>query len=225
MQKISQCHQFFLEIVNFRVQRPDWPHSFLTMPHQKIFNQIFVNLHQPDKNEAVSSICYGEMLALKILQSEWLRPFQHISQEQHFPQIDDLYRNTALNINFHYRKNSGKINGQFFLQIQKNPIFGHFLTHFPNFGVQKKFSQKIWLAQLHKVFQYYAEIQRNLMIQFQQNNPTDSRMEEGTDPISQDPSGYCQGSNKYSCSRSAFKVKDIEYDICLTKNSCLTVSM
>ena len=37
------------------------------------------------------------------------------SQEQHFSQIEDLYRNTANNINFHRGKNSGKINGQIFL--------------------------------------------------------------------------------------------------------------
>ena len=86
------------------------------MPHQKLFNQflIFVNLYRHAENEAVSSICFGEMLDLKILQSKWLRAFWPISQEQHFSQIEDLYRNTA-NINFHYRANSEKINGQIFL--------------------------------------------------------------------------------------------------------------
>ena len=43
------------------------------------------------------------------------------------------------------------------------------------------FSQKIWHAQLDKVSQYHAEIQRNLMIQFRENNPTESRMEQWTD--------------------------------------------
>ena len=43
------------------------------------------------------------------------------------------------------------------------------------------FSQKIWQAQLDKVSQYHAEIQRNLMIQFRENNPTESRMEQWTD--------------------------------------------
>ena len=54
---------------NFIVQRPDWPYSFLTMPNQKIFNQllIFVNLYQHPKNEAVSSIFSGETVDLKIL--------------------------------------------------------------------------------------------------------------------------------------------------------------
>ena len=54
------------------------------MPDQKIFNQllIFVNFYQHAKNEAVSSIFSGEMVHLKILQSDWLRAFWHISQKQ-----------------------------------------------------------------------------------------------------------------------------------------------
>ena len=55
------------------------------------------------------------MLDLKIPQSEWLRAFWPISQKHYFFQIEDLYRNTANNINFHYRANSGKINDQIFL--------------------------------------------------------------------------------------------------------------
>ena len=58
----------FWDAVNFRVQRPDWPHSFLTIPNQEIFDQlsIFVNLYQHAKNEAVSSIFSGEMVPWKI---------------------------------------------------------------------------------------------------------------------------------------------------------------
>ena len=74
-----------------------------------------MNLHQRDKNEAVSSICSGEILDLKILQSDWLRAFWPISQEQDFSQIWDLCRNIANNINFHYRTTSVKINDQIFL--------------------------------------------------------------------------------------------------------------
>ena len=75
--------------VIFRVQRPDWPHQFLTMPNQKNFDQllIFVNLCQHAKNEAVSSTCSGEIVDLKILQSDWLRTFLPIPQEQDFSQI------------------------------------------------------------------------------------------------------------------------------------------
>ena len=57
------------------------------MPKQNIFNQlsIFVNLYQHAKNEAVSSIPYGEIVDLKILQSDWLRVC--LSQEHDFSQI------------------------------------------------------------------------------------------------------------------------------------------
>ena len=59
------------------------------MPNQKLFGQlaIFVNLDQHAKNEAVSSICSGEIVDLKILQSDWLRAFWPISHEQDFSQI------------------------------------------------------------------------------------------------------------------------------------------
>ena len=77
------------DTANFGVQRPDWPHSYMTIPNQKIFHQllIFVNLYQHAKNYALSSICSGEMVDLKILESDWLRPFWLISQEQDFSQI------------------------------------------------------------------------------------------------------------------------------------------
>ena len=48
-----------------------------------------MNLYQHAKNEAVSSIRSGEKLDLKILQSEWLRTFWPISQEQHFSQREN----------------------------------------------------------------------------------------------------------------------------------------
>ena len=38
-----------------------------------------------------------------------------ISPEQDLFQIEDLCRNIANNINFHYRTNSGKLNNQIFL--------------------------------------------------------------------------------------------------------------
>ena len=91
------------------------------MPNQNIFNQllIFVNLYQHAKNEAVSSICSAEIVDLKTLQSEWLMAFWLISPDQDPSQIEDLCRNTANNINFHYKTNSGKNNDQIFLYIQK----------------------------------------------------------------------------------------------------------
>ena len=59
------------------------------MPNQKLFNQllIFVNLYQHAQNEAVSSICLGEIVNLETLQSDWLTAFSPVSQEQGFPKI------------------------------------------------------------------------------------------------------------------------------------------
>ena len=56
------------------------------MPKQKTFNQllILVSLYHHAKNEAISSICSGNILDLKILQSDWLRAFWDISLKQDF---------------------------------------------------------------------------------------------------------------------------------------------
>ena len=53
------------------------------------------------------------------MQSDWLRTFWPISQEQKFYQIWDLCGSTAHNINVHYRSTSVKINDQIFQQIKK----------------------------------------------------------------------------------------------------------
>ena len=44
------------------------------------------------------------------------------------------------------------------------------------------------------------------------------------DPISQDPSGYCWGSNKTAVDWH-LKVKHVGYDVCLTKTCCITINM
>ena len=60
------------------------------MPDQKNFNQllIFVNLYQHAKNEAVSTICSGETVDLKILQSDWLRAFGLYPRNNNFPKYN-----------------------------------------------------------------------------------------------------------------------------------------
>ena len=84
----SNC-SFLRYIVNLEFRDQIDHTHILTMPNQKLFRQlaIFVNLHQHAKNEAVSSICSGEIVDLKILQSDWLRAFWPISHEQDFSQI------------------------------------------------------------------------------------------------------------------------------------------
>ena len=58
------------------------------MHNQKTFNQflIVVTLYLHAKNKAISSICSGEIIDLKILQSDGLRAFWSISQKQDFSQ-------------------------------------------------------------------------------------------------------------------------------------------
>ena len=72
------------------------------MSKQNTLDQLltFVNLYQHAKKKAASLICYGEIIDLKILQSDWLRALWSMSQEQDFSQILDLGISTANNINF-----------------------------------------------------------------------------------------------------------------------------
>ena len=67
---------------------------------------------------------------------------------------------------------------KFFFKFKK-------LSHFPNFGAKKSFSMKLsCYAKLLKGFWHHAKIQRNLMIQFQENTQTDVWRQRWTDPIS-----------------------------------------
>ena len=75
------------------------------------------------------NIFLGDMAVSKIL-FDWLRTFWPKSQELKFSQIRDLCRNTANNINFHYRTTSVKCNDQI---NSKSPVFDPFLVHFSNF--------------------------------------------------------------------------------------------
>ena len=122
---------------------------------------------QHAKNEAVSLIYSEGILDLKILQSDWLTAFWYIFQEQDFSHIYNLFTNTA--------------NNNFIIEQ----------AHFSDFWGKKFFSKKMACdAQLHKVFQHHAKIQRNQLnqseklIQFQENTQTDGRRKGWTDPIS-----------------------------------------
>ena len=90
--------QLILESLHQTGHTHFWSCSFLNMLRQTLFNKllIFGNLCQHTKNKAALSISSGEMLALKVLQSEWLRAFWPIFQEQNFSQTEGLYRNTVI---------------------------------------------------------------------------------------------------------------------------------
>ena len=108
------------------------------LPKKCLWTFNFCEFLRTCKNEAVSSIYSWEIVDWKIQQSVWLRPFWPISQEKHFSQIYDLCRNTANNINFHYRTSQVKINDWMFLWIQKTL----FLVNFSNFWREKSVFQK-----------------------------------------------------------------------------------
>ena len=77
-----------------------------------------------------------------------------------------------------------KINDQFFKKIQK-ALFLSIFGPFPQFWGKKSFSTKpSCYPQLLKGFWHYAKIQRNLMIQFQENTQADVRRQGWTDSIS-----------------------------------------
>ena len=119
MENLNLIHLFILEIQSMlekTMAKLATPIS--DMANQKIFDQvlIFVNLHQHAKNQANSSISSGDIVDLKTLQRDWLRGFRPLSQEQDFPQIWDLGKNTANNITFH-RTNSEKFKYQIFQLI------------------------------------------------------------------------------------------------------------
>ena len=104
MQKISSFHPFILDwdTVNFRVQWPDWPHPFLTILNQKIFDQFF-NLC-----EFVSTCKKPGYFIDLFWKYDWLNligweNFGPYLKNKKFSQIWDLCRNTAKNIYFHYR--------------------------------------------------------------------------------------------------------------------------
>ena len=67
----------------------------------------------------------------------------YIFQEQHFSLIDDLYRNTANNANFHYITNSRKINDRIFLQIQKTLFLAYFRPISPILGAKTVFLKNL----------------------------------------------------------------------------------
>ena len=73
-----------------------------------------MNWYQQVKNQTKSSFCFRDTIDLKLLQSDWPRAFQPISQEPNISQILDLYRNIVNNVNFYNRRKSEKNYDQIF---------------------------------------------------------------------------------------------------------------
>ena len=108
-----------------------------------------MNLYQHAKNKAITLIHSGDMVDLKILQSDWLRIIWSISQEPNVSQI--FVQNSANNINLNYRTNSVKINDQIFQKIQKTLFSPIFCPSSQCLG-QKKFSRKSSSVKLNFVY-------------------------------------------------------------------------
>ena len=133
MQKISSFNVHFWDTVNFKVPWPDWPRPFLTMPTQKKLSSTF-NICEFVSTCKKSSYYINLFRRYGWLKnpSIWLAENTlAISQKPKFCQIWDLCRNTANNINFHYRTNSVKINDKNFPWIQKTLSSVHFWSIFP----------------------------------------------------------------------------------------------
>ena len=153
------------DTVSFRVPRPYWPHLFLTVPNQKMFIQllIFVNFYQYAKKWGYLLDFFWKNSWFKN-PSTWLvdRTLAIISGTRFFP-VQDLCRNTANNIAFHYRTNLVKISlNSIFFKISlnsKDPIFGLLLAHFPNFWSKISFFRKLQLChtQLHEGLYHHAK--------------------------------------------------------------------
>ena len=90
-----------------------------------------MNLYQHSKNEDISSICSGDIVDLKILQSDWLRAVWQISQEPDFSHIYEFCNNFAIfkHYKFLYRINSEKINHQILHYIKQKKTLLAYLPH------------------------------------------------------------------------------------------------
>ena len=75
-----------------------------------------------------------------ILQSDWLKTFWAVSQEQKLSQIWDLCRKTGNKINFHQRTPSVKINDQIFQYIQKTLFLALFRFNFSGTALSRRTS-------------------------------------------------------------------------------------
>ena len=107
-----------------------------------------------------------------------------------------------------------------FNKFQK-PCFWSIFGLFSKFSRQNIFFWKIWLSHPTSYgFYHHAKIQKKLKIQFEENNQTDESAEGMTAPISQEPSGYCWGSNKKEKALRSFINKTFKIEGTLLKFNC-----
>ena len=200
---IPSAHSW--DTANFRVLWPGRPHPFLTMLMKKFFDEllIFVILYQHTKNQAISWICSGDIVDLKMLQCDWLRAFCPISQE---------HSNTANDISFYYITNSVKINDHIF-QIQKTYFWPFFDPFFQFFVTKKSFSKKSGTVAQNVlwVFSTMSKFRKKLIFPFQENVRTDGRTSERANrlyfkvPFQLPPEGHTRGIESEGIERNQWR--------------------
>ena len=77
MQKISLFQLFILELHSIleSLNQIDHTHFWLFLPKNYKSKNSFLNWYQHAKNQAISLICSGDFILLKVLQSHWQRAF------------------------------------------------------------------------------------------------------------------------------------------------------
>ena len=137
--KVSSFH-FIFHYILFSVTLLEKPVS--TRSYGKFgwnaFPLLTICLHA--KNKCNPVIPSADICDYRILQSNWLKAFLAIIQEQAFPQIWDLYNKIDNNINFYLSTFTAKINDKIFQR--KNPILGSFLSIFCRFWPKGVFPKK-----------------------------------------------------------------------------------
>ena len=136
MQKITSFHQFILEIQSILESCNQTGHThFWPCPSKNFLINFYLCKFVPickKSGHFIDSLWrYGWLKNLAIC---WLITFWLISQEHQFSQIWDLCRNTANNLNFHYRSNP--------INWENDP----FWALFPNIGEKKIFPENLALS-------------------------------------------------------------------------------
>ena len=154
---------YLRDTVNFRVQRPSWPwpcFDYVQPKHLPTTFSFFEFLSTCKKWG-----CFIDLFRRNRLFKNptiWLAKsiLAYISVTRFFPNIGFVQEHSKL-YNFSL-KNKFKF---------KKPYFWTIFSPFPQIFGQEKFFQKIWLChtQLRKGSWHHAEIQRNLMDQFQES--------------------------------------------------------
>ena len=223
--KINYFDQFFLEIQSILESRDQigynhfWPCPPITF--QSIFN--FCEFISTYKKWG----CFIDLLwrnAWFKTPTIWMigRILAYISETKFF---QDLYRNTVNNINFHYKTSPEKINDQIFLWIQKTLLWPYSWPTSPILGSKKCFHKK---SGMHNLIRFSITMPKFRETQWSNSKKTTQETtgwKDGQTLFHGTLPGTTRGLTNITAVDWHLKVKDIEYDVGLTKNYCLTVSM